>query len=258
MRIREIINKKTGEKIVSFGGEDIENVNPDKHYYDACFVKKMMMLVPDEVTGKKEPTEYGKEVLLETAKNCREFINSFREVELPKNLVNLLGSSKKSEQQKLLKGLAIDPDILMGFILMAGDKGYSLSEYVSEIQTSAVDETKMPYAYMINEDGEVKKFGKTELSDGQLKQALEQRNVKVAKIIENDEEWHCFFLTYNSLAGKENWQNGQPHFHYVSNLFGISKEDLLEQIKSKDYKLGNLPHIVLEDYGVQPNKKASY
>jgi hypothetical protein len=81
--------------------------------------------------------------------------------------------------------------------------------------------------------------------------------VKVAKIIENDEEWHCFFLTYNSIAGKENWENGQPHFHYVSNLFGIKKEDLIEQIKSKEYKLGNLPHIALKGYGVQPGDKAS-
>ena len=242
--------------MISFGGEDFENVNPDRHYYDACFVKKMMMLVPDEVTGKKTPTEYSKAVLMETAKDCREFINSFRKVELPKNLINLLGSKKKSDQQKLLKGLEITPDILMGFILFAGDKDYTLSEYISEFQTSAIDGKKLPYAYTLKDDGEITKFGSTDLTNGQLKQALEQRNVKIAKIITKGDEWHCFFLTYNSIAGKENWQNGQPHFHYVSNLFGISKSDLIENIRSKDYKLGNLPHIVLKEYGVQPEDKA--
>jgi hypothetical protein len=110
-------------------------------------------------------------------------------------------------------------------------------------------------AYMREKDGSITKFGNTELTDGQLKMALEQRSVKIAKFIEKDEEWHCFFITYDSIGGKENWQNGQPHFHYISNLFGIKKEDVITQIKSKKYKLGNLPHITLEDYGTQPQNK---
>lgn len=253
MRIREIIDKKTGEKLIFFGGEDFENVNPDKYYYDACFVKRMMMLVPEEVRGRKKTTEEGKKSLLETAKKCREFINSFREIELPKNLVDLLSATKKKEQKKLLRGLVLNPDILMSFLLMVGDNGYTLSEYSSEFQASDVKKDKLPYAYILNEDGKVQKFGKTELTDGQLKHALEQRSVKIAKIIEKDEKWHCFFITYNSIGGRENWQNGQPHFHYISNLFGIEKEDVIKQIKAREYKLGSLPHIVLEDFGAQPD-----
>lgn len=110
---------------------------------------------------------------------------------------------------------------------------------------------------MKKEDGEIQKFGKTELTDGQLKQALEQRSVKIAKILEKDGEWHCFFITYNSIRGKENWRNSKPHFHYISNYFGISKKAVVEQIKSKKYKLGNLPHIALDDYGIQSDEKAS-
>lgn len=257
MKISEIINKKTGEKLISFGDDDFENVNPDRYYYDAFFVKRMMLLVPEEATGRAKPTQKGKEILMETAKNSRELINAFREVELPKNLVSLLGSNKKSMQQKLLNGLVLTPDTLMGFILLAGDQGYYLSQYRSEFQTTGVDVSKMPKAYRIKKDGSVEKFGNTELTDGQLRQALEQRSVKVAKIIEKDEEWHCFFLTYNSIGGKENWQNGQPHFHYISNLFGIKKEDLIQQIKSKEYKLGNLPHVALNEYGVQPNNEVN-
>lgn len=254
MKITEIINKKTGEKLISFGDDDFENVNPQRYYYDAFFVQRMMLLVPEEASGRAKPTEKGKEILIETAKKSRESINAFRKIELPKNLVGLLGSNKKSIQQKLLKGLVLTPDTLMGFILLAGDQGYTLSQYSSEFQTVAVDASKLPKAYRIKKDGSVEKFGNTELTDGQLKQALEQRSVKVAKIIERDEEWHCFFLTYNSIGGRENWKNGQPHFHYISNLFGITKEDLIQQIKSKEYKLGNLPHVALQEYGVQPNE----
>lgn len=257
MKITEIINKRTGEKLILFGGEDFENVNPDRHFYDACFVKRMMLIIPEETSGRAKPTEKGKEFLMETAKTCREFINDFRKVEIPKSLLAILGSKKKRDQQKLLKGLEITPDILMGFILYAGDKGFTLSQYKSEFQTTALDSNKLPKAFRLKSDGTFEKFGNTELTDGQLKQALEQRSVKVAKIIEKNEEWHCFFLTYKSIAGKENWESGQPHFHYVSNLFGIKKEDLIEQIKSKEYKLGNLPHIALKEYGIQPKDKTN-
>ena len=207
--------------------------------------------VSDTTKSKK-----GAETLLKVAKSCRDFIDKFRKVKIPSELSNLLNTKKKREQTKLLNGLRMNPDILMAFLLMAGDLGYKLSQYESEHQTKAIDSTKMPMAYRKKEDGTIEKFGKTELTDGQLKQALEQRSVKVAKILEKDNEWHCFFLTFNSIGGKENWKNGQPHFHYISNLFGIEKKDVIEQIKSKNYKLGNLPHIALDDYGKQPEEKA--
>lgn len=256
MKVTEIINKKTGEKLVSFGGEDFEKVNPAKHFYDACLVSRMMMLEPEETSGRKKASKKGADTLIKTAEYCKNFIGRFRKIEVPENLIQLLNSTKKREQKKLLNGLRMNPDILMAFLLKAGDEGYLLSQYLSEHQTSAVDKKKMPIAYRKKLDGTIEKIGKTELTDGQLKQALEQRSVKVAKILEKDNEWHCFFLTYNSIGGKENWQNGQPHFHYLSNLFRIEKKDVIEQIKSKKYNLGNLPHIALEDYGVQPDEKS--
>lgn len=257
MKVTEIINKKTGAKFVSFGGEDIENVNPAEHYYKTCLVTRMMILEPEETSGRKKATRKGAETLLKTAEECKNFIASFREVKIPEQLVQLLKSTKKSEQKKLLNGLRMNPDILIAFLLMAGDKGYLLSQYASEHQPSGIDKKKMPMAYRKKTDGTIEKIGETELTDGQLKQALEQRSVKVAKILEKGDEWHCFFLTFNSIGGKEDWQNGQPHFHYISNLFGIDKEDVIEQIKSKKYNLGNLPHIALDDYGNQPEIKAS-
>lgn len=257
MKVSEIINKKTGERLISFGGEDFENVNPAQHFYESCLVSRMMMLEPDETSGRKEPTKKGAETLVKVAESCKQFIDKFRKVQIPSELTKLLETTKKREQKKLLNGLRMNPDILMSFLLMAGDKGFKLSQYQSEHQTKAVDLKKMPMAYRKKADGTIEKFGKTELTDGQLKQALEQRSVKVAKILEKDNEWHCFFLTFNSIGGKENWQNGQPHLHYISDLFGIEKKDVIEQIKSKKYNLGNLPHIALDDYGKQPDKKAS-
>jgi hypothetical protein len=254
MKVTEFKNKETGERITSIGGDDYENVNPAQKFYEACFIQRMMSIVPEETMGDKPPSDEGRKVLEETAKICKEFVNNFRAVPLPGNLIDLLSSKKKSEQQKLLKNLALTPEILASFLLLAGDNGFTLSQYTSELHTTAVDVKKFPLSFRITKDGEVQKFGKTDLTDGQLKQAIEQRSVKVAKLLERADEWHCFFATYNSFRGKENWQNGQPHFHYISNLFGIEKNELVAQIKSKEYKLGNLPHIALYDYGVQPEK----
>ncbi|MGG7468196.1 hypothetical protein ACVVIH_12350 [Chryseobacterium arthrosphaerae] len=252
MRIQEIVNKKTGEKLIIFGGEDFENVHPQQHYYEACLMKGMILSVPDEISGRKKPTEEGKKALLETSKICKEYIASFNNIKVPQSLKDLLKTTKKKEQTKALNGLVITPDILMAFLFFAGDQGYTLSQYSSEFQTTAIEGKKLPLAYMKSEDGKIKKLGKTELTDGELKMALEQRTVKVAKFIEKGDEWHCFFITYDSIGGKENWQDGQPHFHYISNLFGISREDVVNQIKSKKYKLGNLPHLKLTEYGEQP------
>ncbi len=86
-----------------------------------------------------------------------------------------------------------------------------------------------------------------------MKQAIEHRKVKVAKILDKGDEWHCFFATFKSFRGEETWLGAnQPHYHYISNVFGIGRAEVVNQIKSEKYKLGNLPHIKLEEYGNQP------
>lgn len=247
MKLTEIINKKTGEKYMSFGGDDIEKVNPAKHYYEACLISKMMILFPDETSGRKKATEKAAENLIKVSEFCGNHIDEIRKISIPDELIQLLKSSKKSTQKKLLNRLRITPDIFKSFLLEAGNQGFLFSQYMSEHQSSAINNDEMPLAYTKLDDNSIKIIGDTNLSKGQLKQALEQRSVKVANFLEKEDEWHCFFLTYNSLGGKENWQNGQPHFHYLSNLFGFLKKDVIKQIKSKKYNLGNLPHISIDD-----------
>jgi len=155
----------------------------------------------------------------------------------------------------LLKEAILTPKILMGLIITAEKTGYTLSEYTGEHFPKNVDLSKMPQAYRVKKNGEVEIFGKTELTNGQLRQALEQRKVTIAKFLDKGEEWHCFFLTFNSLKGKETWLGEkQPHYHYISNAFELSREYVVKQIKSKKYNLGSLPHIKLENYGNQPIK----
>lgn len=254
---REIINKRTGEKLIMFEDGDFENVKPTKHYGDSFVVKQMVLrgVPPEEMNGEAKPSEKSKSIFIEAVKQWNEMLKGFKGTQLPPNLIKVLDTYKKSEQEALLKGIILTPDILMAFLVKAEESGYTLSQYSSEFTQKGVDTSKMPLAYEVK-NGEVKIFGKTELSDGQLKQAIEHRKVKIGKILDRENNWHCLFTTFKSLRGEETWlSEKQPHYHYLSSGFGLERTYLIEQLKSEQYKLGNLPHIKLEEYGNQPDKQ---
>lgn len=257
---REFTNAKTGEKMLMFESEDFENVKPVKHYGDFFIVKSLILngVPQEELNGQRKPSDQSKKIFIEAALQWQKMLAEFKAVEIPENLRKVLSSKKKSEQEALLKGIAINPDILMGLLIFAEQQGYTMSQYSSEFSQKGVDISKMPLAYVVQEDGQVKVLGESEMSDGQLRQAIEHRKVKVAKFLDRGDDWHCFFATYKSLRGEETWLGQkQPHFHYISNAFGIQREKVVAQLKSEEYKLGNLPHIKLEDYGNQPPKQDS-
>lgn len=106
---------------------------------------------------------------------------------------------------------------------------------------------KLPKLFHLKEDGTIEKVGETELTDGELKRIIEQRTVIVSHFFELDDIWHCFFVTYNSLSGRENHKDGQPHFHYMSSGFGISKEDFIESMRTGNYRATSV-HFDLLDY----------
>jgi hypothetical protein len=252
---REIINKKTGEKILSFEDGDFEFQKPVKYYGDNFIVTQMVLAgIPnEELNGEREPTEKSETAFIKSTMRWKQKLLNFKSVRISKNFISLFGTTKSNQQENLLKGQILTPEILMAIIIKADELGYTLSQYSSEHYPKGIDLSKMPFAYRVKNDGEVEKFGETELSDGQLKQAIEHRKVKIAKILDKGDEWHCFFATFKSFRGEETWLGEkQPHYHYISNSFGISRTEVINQIKSNKYKLGNLPHIKLEGYGNQP------
>ena len=240
-----------------FEDSDFEYERPIKHYGDGFIVKQMVMLgIPrDELDGKTKPTEISKRIFIQAIKNWNEMLSNFKKVQLPNELAQLFETERKKDQVNLLKNVVLNPDILMALLIKADELGFTLSQYTSEYSQKGVDLSKMPFAYEVKDDGSVKTFGNSELSDGQLKQAIEHRKVKVAKFLDKGDKWHCFFATYKSFRGEETWLGeNQPHYHYISSEFGIERTEVVKQLKSEKYKLGNLPHIKLEEYGNQPEK----
>jgi hypothetical protein len=168
---------------------------------------------------------------------------------LPNDIFNILKSTSKKEQIQLLKGLSLTVDQLMLFIFIAWkDFGFTYSMYTSHHNHNGLDEKQMPQFSYKNEKGEIKSVGETELTEGQIKNAIDHRTVIVLRFIDNGTTWHCFFLTYKSWSGEKNDKNGQPHMHFISHTWGLTREFVLEQLKSKNYKLPSLPHIDFHKY----------
>ena len=160
----------------------------------------------------------------------------------------MLESKSKKEQIKLLKHQFITPSILIALIFKAWtDFGYKFSQYTAHYHHRGVDKNELPKLIEIKDD-KVIKVGKTSLSDGQLKNVVDQRKVTVSKFLDREKNWHCFFVTFKSINRKEQWKDGQPHFHYISSSFGLSREEVVKNLKDEYYKLNNLPHIELRNY----------
>ena len=90
------------------------------------------------------------------------------------------------------------------------------------------------------DNGEMEKIGETNMSDGELKAMLRQRRVQTIRVYHKDDVWHCFYGTYKGINGEE---SGPPHMHYISDKWGISREELNKRIQANDMPSSGTVHI---------------
>ncbi|MBL7966037.1 MAG: hypothetical protein JNK09_03495 [Prolixibacteraceae bacterium] len=178
---------------------------------------------------------------------CEKIFAKINSVTIPENFIKLLNSQKKKEQINLLKNQSITSDQFLAFIFSAWTNfDYKYSIYSFEHHHKGLDESKLPIFYS-TENNKVIKVGQTSLSDGELKQAIENRKVAVAKFFDKGDNWHCFYLTYDSIKGKESWKDGQPHYHYLSSEFGLVRKEIIRRFETGDYPSSPI-HIDLLNY----------
>ncbi|WP_345956045.1 hypothetical protein [Mucilaginibacter sp. PAMB04168] len=236
-----------------FSTDKVEKVNPIEFYKSAELEKRAIVL--HDLLSAKDPflaSMVSRDFYIKNAKvGLEELFEAFEKTKVDGSLLELLKTSRKKDQIRLLKGIKFNPDELMSLIFKSySDFGLLYSKYLFENLPAGLEGKKLPKMFRMKEDGSIDKVGETDLSDGELKNVIEHRKVIVSHFFENDDLWHCFFITYNSIGGKENWKDGQAHFHYISSAFGISKEDFIESMKSGKYKSTSV-HIDLLDYGSQ-------
>lgn len=237
-----------------FSSDEVEKVNPVE-YYKTFETKKRAISLRDILAAKYPylTSSLDDKFFMKNAEETLVgFFEKFEKTEVHANIIKVLETSRKKDQEALLKGMSLDPDQLMSLIFQSYNKfGYLYSRYRFENLPTKFEGRKLPKVFRLKEDGSIERIGETDLSDGELKNIMDQRSVVVSHFFEKDDVWHCFFLTYNSIGGKENYNEGQPHFHYISSGFNISKQEFVDSMKTGKYRSTSI-HIDLLDYGVQP------
>ncbi|TGV02180.1 hypothetical protein [Flavivirga rizhaonensis] len=143
-----------------FNDREFEKENPIKRYGNDFIVKQMILngVPKEEMTGKKELTTTSDEIFKSAHLLWLKLKSDFQKIKVPENLMQLLKTDKKKDQEKLLDGFLLPLETLTSFIFTAYHEfGYTLSQYISE-------------------------FSKKEFKS-------------VARIIDCGEHWHCFFTT---------------------------------------------------------------
>ena len=249
-------------------GDDFEYSNPIEKISEMV-IKMMSTMLRNHLEFAKEnnllPSDErvtNPDIILErvafknSLKIWEEHFNKIMLGELPEGFLSLLENKSKKEQEKILKGLSLTNDELMLFIFKAWqDFKFTYSMYTSSHNHNRLEDNQMPTFAYKDKDNHIISVGRTELTDGQIKNAIDHRTVIISKFLDRGEEWCCFFFTFKSLKGEENYKDGQPHLHFISDKWGLSREYVLQQLKSKEYKLPRLPHIDYHTHRNPRNKK---
>lgn len=234
---------------------DCEYVNPIEFYQKVYINKGIAMYWAIAPNLKKEflknnldfsDRELDQLFLKRAISDWEEFFAEKSSTKIKLNYLALLMADKKAEQQKLLKGQSLSTYELFALLIYAFNAyGLKFSQYTFKHSKKGIDPNDLTDFTHCREDGTVVTSRETKLSNGQLKQAIEHRVVTIAKFIGNDKNWHCFFTNYKSLKGKEKaYKNGQPHFHYISDKWGLTREEVIEQLSKRKYKLpSSMPHL---------------
>lgn len=237
IRISRIIDKTTGSLLVDIGYDECEYMSPKEYIITLAHASAVIQLSMHLITV--DPTLIlAKEASTPIDNNARSIVlnhlQDVANVPTPTRFVELLSSPlKKKEQVKLLKAEHISKQQLEKLMLIAEDLGYTYSQYKTEKLPTDTSEADFPRAFSLNADGSVMKMGDSSLTDGQLKNIIECRDVEVAKFFDKGDEWHCFYFTYRGMEGKEHGAHGsQPHIHYWSSAFGIDRKELINKLKA--------------------------
>lgn len=255
----DIIFSENGQEFVIMDKvEKIELVNPIK-YIQKCEIKQCISNIKGVLFSKNRFMAenvpniwYIKKAIEELNKktNDKRLLNTILNTKVNENYIKLIQSERKRDQEKLLKGLNITTNEMMNLFCIAyKDYGFLYSFYTFEILPKGYENKRLP-KIANHSNGNISKIGNTDLTDGEIKQLIENRKVIIAHFIEKDEVWHCFLFTYKSMKGQESWEGGQAHLHYVSSSYNFSKEQILEKLRNGEHPSLSI-HIPIMDYGNQ-------
>lgn len=152
----------------------------------------------------------------------------------------------KKQQIKLWKNVELRSIDLLWFNWLAQQMGYLLDVYHIETIPEVYKQKQSPLVFREEDNGEVEKIGETNMSDGEMKALLRQRRVQTIRVYHKNDVWHCFYGTYKGINGEESGSHGsQPHLHYISDKWGMSREELNRKIQTNEMPSSPV-HILLK------------
>ena len=250
-KYREIMRPDGRSSYQVFRLDNVEKINPIEYYKNAEIYKRAILYrnvieIKDLILAQDLTNDfYTKQAMwdVEDEGYCKRVEN----VEVHENFLKLLETTRKKDQITLLKGMSITPQQLMSFIFKSyKDYNYLYSRYTFENLSKDLYDKKTPKFAAILNDGTIETIGDTDLTTGQVKKMITERKVIIAHLFDRGNDWHCLFTTYNSIGGKENHNNGQPHYHYFSSAFGIKRDEFIESMRCGDYKSTSVHIDLLE------------
>lgn len=255
-KYREIMRPDGRSSYQVFWLDNVEKTNPIELYKNAEIYKRAILYrnvieIKDPVLAQNLTDDFYTRYAMREVEN-EGYCEKIERVGVHENFLKLLETTRKKDQITLLKGMSITPEQLMSLIFKSyKDYNYLYSIYRFENLSKDLYDKKTPkFAAMLN-DGTIETIGDTDLTNGQVKKMITERKVIIAHFFDRGNDWHCLFTTYNSIGGKENHNNGQPHYHYFSSAFGINRDEFIESMRCGDYKSTSV-HIDLLEYGNQP------
>lgn len=162
------------------------------------------------------------------------------------NNLNLLFTAKNRDQEKnLMKNLVLSEFELNSFIYNAfKEHNYTYSIYKCEFTPTGTNDQDLPRLILKNEDNQILTSGNSKYTKGQLKNVIEQRTIRISKFIDKGDLWHCFFYTLDGINGKEkSSRENKCHMHYISFRSNLPRSKVVNELKSRNYKLPSTPHI---------------
>ena len=245
MRFGWLMNKGDDHRyiIMDSTNEDIDDVDPllylkATYFARACFILQY-----------KIPVDKVRELVAHY--QTEDFFANYPNSYCPIKLRKILRTIGKKEQEKLLQGFQFSYEEFMAFLLFAGRQGFLFSQYAHQREPDKSLKDRMPVIIDAN-GGEVKTVGKTDLSEGALRTIVNQNKRIIAQFLTKGDRWVCFYRTRRGLNGEEPGKHGhEPHMHFISCDYGMSKEDIINGIKNGETPSnGYHVRIKKQEYGV--------
>lgn len=156
----------------SFSTDGIEKVNPVEFFKNHEIESRAIMLRDLLYAYNPFLTSFlDHDFFIKQAKETlKGFFEKFEQTKIHPNLEKVLVTTRKKEQESLLKGVSLNPDELMSLIFKSyNDHGYLFSRYIFENLPNGLEGKKLPKVFRLKEDGSIEKVGETNLTDGELK-----------------------------------------------------------------------------------------